>query len=197
MYGTPFAKLSESRRATTLVSLPVLINYAGAALGHEGGRGIYMNLLVIAILLFTVSSAAAQAEERPRVFIEESVSWEVESDPTVMTTDKKGGVYVSGGGSRGGAKPRTAEIMKRFSEQCKSSIVTMYRERADFVVLMEHEGGKDLFDKDNKLAVFDRNGDLVTSGSFSRPRKAVDTACRAIEAEFRRNRSSATGENGQ
>ena len=39
---------------------------------------------------------------------------------------------------------------------------------------------KDIFNKDNKLAVFNADGDLVTTGSFSRPRKAVDTACKAI-----------------
>jgi hypothetical protein len=62
----------------------------------------------------------------------------------------------------------------------------MYKDKADFVVLLEHEGGKDLFNKDNKLAVFNKDGDLIASGSFSRPRKAVETACSAIEEEIRR-----------
>ena len=146
-----------------------------------------MNLIVIAILLFTVSSAAAQSEDRPRVFVEESVSWEVESEPIFGSTDKKGRVHIGGGSSHGGAKPRTAEIMNRLNEQCKSCLVTMNRDKADFIVRLDHEGGKDLFNKDNKLAVFNRDGDLIASGSFSRPRKAVDAACNAIEQEARRS----------
>jgi hypothetical protein len=150
-----------------------------------------MNLIVIAILFFTVGSALGQVQERPRVFIEESVSWEVEGESIWSTTDKKGRVHVGGGGSSGGAKPRTAEIMKRFSEQCKTCVVTMYKEKADFVIRLDHEGGKDLFDKDNKLAVFNREGDLIASGSFSRPKKAVEVACQAIEDDLRRSPSSA------
>jgi hypothetical protein len=138
--------------------------------------------------LFTGAVAAQQSpqDNRPRVHIEESQSWEVESDPIFGSVDKKGRGSISGGASRGGAKPRTAETMKRFSRQCQNVVVTLYKEKADFIVLLEHEGGKDLFNKDNKLAVFNRDGDLVTSGSFSRPRKAVETACAAIETEFRR-----------
>lgn len=121
----------------------------------------------------------------PRVYIEESDSWEVESDPIFGGVDKKGRVTIGGGAAKGGAKPRTAETIKRFSQQCKGVIVTMYKEKADFVVMLEHEGGKDLFNKDNKLAVFNKEGDLIVSGSFSRPRKAVDVACNAINEEFR------------
>lgn len=142
-------------------------------------------MLFLMILSFA-GSAAAQEAPRPRVYIQESNSWEIESDPVFSTTDKKGRTTVSGGGTQGGAVPRTAEVMKRFSEQCKSCVVTMYKDKADFVVLLEHEGGKDLFNKDNKLAVFNRDGDLVTSGSFSRPKKAVEIACAAIDAEFRK-----------
>jgi hypothetical protein len=127
-----------------------------------------------------------QEDKRPRIYIEETESWEIESDPIFSTTDKKGRATISGGGTNGGAKPRTAETMKRFNRQCQNFVVTMYKDKADFVVLLEHEGGKDLFNKDNKLAVFNKDGDLIASGSFSRPRKAVETACSAIEEEIRR-----------
>lgn len=126
------------------------------------------------------------SNDPPRVYVEASDSWEIEGDPVFGTTDKKGRTTVSGGGVQGGAKPRTAETIKRFGQQCKNVIVTMYKEKADFIVLLEHEGGKDLLNKDNKLAVFDREGDLIASGSFSRPRKAVETACEAIETSYRR-----------
>lgn len=148
-----------------------------------------MNLIVIAILLLTVGSAAAQSDDRPRVFIEESSSWEIDSDPITGGSDKKGRIYIGGGSTTGGAKPRTAEIMNRFNSQCKSCLITMYKNKADFIVRLDHEGGKDLLDKDNKLAVFNRDGDLIASGTFSRSKKAVEVACRAIEAEAARSQS--------
>lgn len=151
-----------------------------------------MEQLVVFLMTLAITFTgivSAQENPRPRVFIEQSDSWEIESDPVVSATDKKGRVTISGGETKGGAKPRTAETMKRFNEQCKTCIVTMYKDKADFIVRLEHEGGKDLFNKDNKLAVFNRDGDLIASGSFSRPRKAVEVACNAIEEEFRKQKS--------
>jgi hypothetical protein len=149
--------------------------------------GLFLVTFVFTFFAF-VQQAESQtqsrsSDNRPRVFIEESESWEIESDPVFSSTDKKGRVTISGGETKGGAKPRTAEIMKRFTEQCKNCVVTMYREKADFIVRLDHEGGKDIFNKDNKLAVFNREGDLIASGSFSRLRKAVETACQAITQE--------------
>lgn len=144
-------------------------------------------LAVFMLLAITfIGTIVAQQENKPvRIYIEETESWEVESDPIFSSTDKKGRITINGGGTKGGAKPRTAETIKRFNQQCKGVIVTMYKDKADFIVLLEHEGGKDLFNKDNKLAVFNKEGDLIISGSFSRPRKAVETACNAIEEEVR------------
>lgn len=147
-----------------------------------------MRFLAFAFFIFSFAlSAYAQIAERPRVFIQDSESWEVKSDPIYSTTSKRGRVNIGGGGASGGAKPRTAEVMKRFAEQCPAVTVTNRKDRADFVVLLEHEGGKDLFNKDNKLAVFDREGDMIVSGSFSRPKKAVEVACNAITAKGPRN----------
>ena len=151
--------------------------------------------LLLAAFVFNGSVAAQSSKDnRPRVYIEETDSWEVESDGIWSSVDKKGRTTIGGGGSRGGAKPRTAETMKRFSQQCTDVVVTMYKEKADFIVLMEHEGGKDLFNKDNKLAVFNRDGELISSGSFSRPKKAVETACTAINTEFSRQIRSSQNE---
>jgi hypothetical protein len=144
-----------------------------------------IQLAVALVVLVFASIVNAQDNSRPRVYIEQSDSWEVESDSPVVSTTKKGGTVVSGGSSKGGAKPRTAEIMKRFDEQCKETIVTINKDKADFIVMLEHEGGKSVFNKDNKLAIFNKDGDLISSGSFSRTQKAVDIACNAIMQEYR------------
>lgn len=149
---------------------------------------------IFALTLFTFAADAqtvsrnGRDNSRPRVFIEESDSWEIKEDTSISTTRGRRGrdVTVMSGSTKGGAKPRTAEIMKRFSEECSNCIVTMYRDKADFIVRLDHEGGKDIFNKDNKLAVFNREGDMIASGSFSRTKKAVEVACEAINSEYNR-----------
>ena len=87
----------------------------------------------------------------------------------------------SGGGSlTGGARPQTVEVIKNFSEKCKGAVVTMSRAKADYIVLFDHEGGKGAARKDNKIAVFLADGDLVYSGSTRTLGNAVKDACRAI-----------------
>jgi hypothetical protein len=56
----------------------------------------------------------------------------------------------------------------------------MKHERADYVVTLQHEGGKDLVRKDNKFAVFNKDGDAIKSGSTRSLGNAVKNACDAI-----------------
>src|SRR6476646_5107684 len=99
------------------------------------------------MLLF---GSLALAAENPRVYVEQSDSWEM-----------KGGVGgvddTIGGAVSGGARPQTAEIIKTFSERCGNVIVNNKKEKADYVVLLHHEGGKDLVRRDNKVVVFNRD----------------------------------------
>jgi ABC-type phosphate transport system substrate-binding protein len=128
-------------------------------------------------LLFLALSIAAFAQDRPRVFVTDSDSWEASGGFGGGTVNGTGGV--AGGGS-GGARPQTAEIMKTFGEKCPNVTVTINRERADFIVILEHEGGKEWFRKDNKLALFDKNGDMIHSGSVRTLGNAVKEACSQI-----------------
>jgi hypothetical protein len=57
----------------------------------------------------------------------------------------------------------------------------MDKTKADYVVLLDHEGGKGYARKDNKIAVFHNNGDLVYSGSTRSLGNAVKDACAAIQ----------------
>jgi hypothetical protein len=85
-----------------------------------------------------------------------------------------------GGGVRGGAKPQTAEIVKTIHERCPELIVTMKEERADYVLLLQHEGGKIFLRRDNKYVVFDAEGDAIASGSTRSLGNAVEDACDVI-----------------
>jgi hypothetical protein len=80
----------------------------------------------------------------------------------------------------GGARPQTAEVINTFSKRCPAVTPTLDREKADYVVLLEHEGGKNVFRRDNKYAVFTASGDLVKSGSTRILGNAVGEACQAI-----------------
>ena len=48
------------------------------------------------------------------------------------------------------------DVIKTFRERCPLT-VTANRDNADFIVLLDHEGGKGLARKDNKVAVFKKD----------------------------------------
>src|SRR5229473_2633608 len=104
-------------------------------------------LTVVSEILVLAVVATAQQENKPHVFVKESVSSEVWGEA--------GGFFdVFGGHIQGGARPQTAEIIKTFRERCPGVVVTTNKEKADYVVLLEHEGGKGIIVRDNKYALF-------------------------------------------
>jgi hypothetical protein len=131
-------------------------------------------LAVCTLLAATLSSAAA---EKPRVFITDSKSWEV-SGGVGGTQD------AFGGATKGGARPQTAEIIKTFNQRCPNVIVNNKQEKADYVVLLDHEGGKDAVSRDNKVVVFNKDGDAIMSNSTRLLGNAVKDACTAIAGDW-------------
>ena len=146
-------------------------------------RGRKFTVVPCAILLVGLLQIALSAQEdsKPRVYIEQSDSWEV-------TGGVSGAGDVIGGGTQGGARPQTAEVIKTFRNRCPGVVVTMKKDRADYVVMLEHEGGKNGFGRDNKFAVFDDEGDAIASGSTRILGNAVKEACVAITRDLREKR---------
>ena len=132
-------------------------------------------LLALFSLLFLFSSLHAAV--KTRAFITDSDSWQMSGG---FATGDEGGA----GASRGGARPQTVEIMKTFGERCPGVTVTINQQKADYVVMLEHEGGKGGIMKDNKVAVFNKDGDMIYSGSTRSLGNAVKDACNAISEEF-------------
>ena len=142
--------------------------------------------LIIAICLFSMgvitqaqtSTPDPNSAEKPRVFITDSQSWEMEA--------AAGGSAGSfGGASRGGARPQTAEIIKTFGEKCPSVTVNNMREKAAYIVVLDHEGGKGALRHKNKVAVFDaQSGDSIVSKSTLSLGGSVEEACRGIEKHW-------------
>jgi len=61
--------------------------------------------------------------------------------------------------------------------------VTIRKEKANYVILLDHEGGKGIVRKDNKVAVFNEEGDAIFSGSTRSLGNSIKDVCKAIREE--------------
>jgi hypothetical protein len=124
------------------------------------------------------SPKAALDSERARVFITDSQSWEMAGQ-----SGGAGGAF--GGTVAGGARPQTAEIIKTFGERCPQVVVNNIQMKTDYIVLLDHEGGKGVLRHKNKVAVFARvSGDSVVSKSTLSLGGSVQDACEAIAKDW-------------
>ena len=132
-----------------------------------------MNITFAICAVFTV--AAATAAEKPRVFITESQALNLSNDAEAGSA--KSALSFSGGNS-----PQSLDVIKSFTQRCPQVLVTGNREKADFVVRLDHEGVSPVtpFVRGNKVAVFNKDSDLVYSSSTRILGNAVKGACAAI-----------------
>ena len=133
---------------------------------------------VVVLLSLAVGSVIAEDNAKPRVFITDSQSWEIGG---------YSGGGPGGGGSmtKGGARPQTAEIIKTFGERCPQVVTNNIQQKADYIVLLDHEGGKSFVRHKNKVAVFARvSGDSVVSKSTVSLGGSVQEACEAIVKDW-------------
>lgn len=131
-------------------------------------------MLKIASVIIFSAGLSMMAQEKPRVYVSDSQSWE-------MGGGFGGSGHDFSGGFRGGARPQRVEIIKTFRERCPGVVVTSDKAKADYVVLLDHEGGKRIL-RDNKIAVFEKNGDLLYAGSTRSLGNAVKDGCAVINA---------------
>lgn len=128
-------------------------------------------LLLLALL------GIAFGDEKPRVFITDSQSWEVGG-----SAGGTNGTF--GGESHGGARPQNAEIIKTFGERCPQTVINMKLDKADYVVTLDHEGGKGWLRHKDKVAVFNKDGDAIFSHSTLSLGGSVQGACEAIVKDW-------------
>jgi len=115
---------------------------------------------------------------KPRVYVTDSDSWQMEG-----SAGGANGAFAAH--TSGGARPQTAEIIKTFGERCPSVIVNSRLDASDYVVRLDHEGGKGLLRKDNKVAVFaKKSGDSIFSKSTLSLGGSVQDACAAIATHW-------------
>lgn len=124
------------------------------------------------------TQAASAPAEKPRVFVTDSQSWEI-----MGSAGGANGAFAAE--THGGARPQTAEIIKTFGQRCPAVIVNDKQELADYIVLLDHEGGKGALRHKDKVAVFEHvSGDVVVSRSTLSVGGSVEDACKGIEQDW-------------
>jgi len=136
----------------------------------------FTTFAVLSLLLIPAAAQTSDAQ-RARVFITDSQSWQ-------MTGNSGGTSDAHGSHFSGGARPQTAEIIKTFGDRCSQVVVNNQKEKADYVVVLDHEGGKSILAHDNKVAVFDSDGDAIVSHSTRSLGNSVKDACEAIVKDW-------------
>ncbi len=140
-----------------------------------------MTICYLCSALLLTTSGLAIAAEKPRVFVTESTAVQVSGSAT--TVEAKGSLALTGGTS-----PQSVEVMKAFAQRCPAVLVTANREKADYLVRLDHEAISPAtpFVHGNKVAVFDKQEDLIYSESSRLLSSAVKGACAVISARSHR-----------
>lgn len=124
----------------------------------------------------SATTEAPPSDGKIRIYVSDSQSWEM--------SGAWGASNGSGGGHEsGGARPQTAEIIKTFNQRCPEYTVTNNKDRANYAVILDHEGGKGALHRRNKVAVFNRDGDAIFSDSTRELGNSVKDVCTAIQKD--------------
>jgi PEGA domain len=121
---------------------------------------------------------ASPPGDKARIYVTDSNSWS-----TMSSAGGSNGSFA--GGSAGGARPQTAEIIKTFGQRCPDVTVNNKVDVSNYIVELDHEGGKGLLAHKDKIAVFvQKSGDSIFSKSTLSVGGSVQDACAAILAHW-------------
>lgn len=141
-------------------------------------------VVLCCLLLASQANTPTQTTEthQVRVYVSDSQSWEMIGGWGMSGNRNADGSGSFGGGgyTAGGARPQTAEIIKTFNQRCPQVTITNSVQKANFAVILDHEGGKGLVRHRNKIAVFNRDGDVIFSDSTRELGNSVKDACQGI-----------------
>lgn len=130
------------------------------------------------LVLISVATASDQTQPKPShgpvVWVQPSDSWKVSSS---VGGDRN----VIVGTGHGGKEPQTAKIYQLLQHRadCVGLAPNMIQEKADYIMLVEHGGGKG-----NRWAVSNRDGDVVGSGETFALANSVSDACRVVMKDW-------------
>jgi hypothetical protein len=121
--------------------------------------------------------SSVPSDGKTRVLVTDSQSWETRGSSSAGGNRNGWGASSS---FSGGARPQTAEIIKTLNQRCPQITVTSRLDKADFVITLDHEGGKALLQRHNKIAVFNKDGDVIFSKSTISLGNSVKDACQVM-----------------
>src|SRR3984885_2640959 len=117
-------------------------------------------------------------QDKPRIYVTDSNSWSMQG-----SAGGTNGTFAAS--SSGGARPQTAEIIKTFGQRCPQVVTNNRVDSANYIVELDHEGGKGLLTHKDKIAVFvQKTGDSIFSKSTLSVGGSVKDACTAILAHW-------------
>jgi hypothetical protein len=120
------------------------------------------------------ASQAVSDQDKPRVYVTDSNSWSTQG-----SAGGSNGTWAAS--SSGGARPQTAEIIKTFAQRCPQVIVNNRPDASNYIVELDHEGGKSVLAHKDKIAVFiQKTGDSIFSKSTLSVGGSVQDACAAL-----------------
>lgn len=136
---------------------------------------MHFKLTGSALLVSGILLASAASAQKARIFITETTA--AQASGNAALGDAKGSLAFTGGTS-----PQNVEAMKAFARYCPAVVVTANREKADYIVELDHDpiNPTTPFVHGNKVAVFDKNEDLIYSNSTRILSNAVKGACAAV-----------------
>jgi hypothetical protein len=124
------------------------------------------------------SPTTSSDQDKPRIYVTDSNSWSTQG-----SAGGTNGTFAAS--SSGGARPQTAEIIKTFGQRCPQVVTNNRVDAANYVVELDHEGGKGLLTHKDKIAVFvQKSGDSIFSKSTLSVGGSVQDACTAILAHW-------------
>jgi hypothetical protein len=126
------------------------------------------------------STCPVPSDGKTRVLVTDSQSWETRGSSSAG--GNRNGCGASSSFS-GGARPQTAEIIKTLNQRCPQITVTNRLDKADFVITLDHEGGKALLAHHNKIAVFNKDGDVIFSKSTISLGNSVKTLAKSCQKQ--------------
>ena len=134
---------------------------------------LFCTALLVPALAVTVAAA-----QKMHIFVTESTAAQASGDAVVGDT-KESLAFT------GGTSPQNVEVMKAFVRYCPAVVVTASREKADYIVRLDHDpiSPTTPFVHGNKVAVFNKKEDLMYTNSTRILSSAVKDACAAIAAD--------------
>ena len=135
-------------------------------------------LLLLASAAIASDQGQAKPSHGPVVWVQPSDSWKVSSS---VGGDRN----VIVGTGHGGKEPQTAKIYQLLQHRadCLGLAPNMIQEKADYIMLVEHGGGKG-----NRWAVSNRDGDVIGSGETFALANSISDACRLVMKDWNTRR---------